>query len=462
MLCLYRYGSIMIEQRARKQRLLGYLSAALLAAPFASARAQEHGNPQPANAQNGDQEQALCLLNPQTGEGMRKISLPPALAKIFTPSKKLPLVQAQENCESGHDDNCDGQVNEGCPRCGDDQLQGDEECDDGVLNGSEGHACTGECKLEPAPGVRFAYQELGGDDCTKCMNRLCTQQVAECGGSSECVEAAKCPARENCLGRVHGARSCLCQDYEPFNDCWHSPIDNDRFDGPCVEDLESRIGSRDFTKYRWLSFDESASASAYRMYRCMTHSCEEVCHEIIHDLNPVCGNGIVEKGEECDDQNQINSDDCTNECKFASSAPLKDLELFRRTGQACQSCVRTACRSETRDCLEQPGCPQATQCQAKNACLGKFVGPLSCVCGDLSVQECAALARAPESGEPVEPSVFPGPCTQEIARNIGAIEARDMFRRLTDTSTPGGQANSFYLCVGRFCQAACGALFKEP
>ncbi len=32
---------------------------------------------------------------------------------------------------------------------------------------------------------------------------------------------------------------------------------------------------------------------------------------------PICGNGIQEKGEECDDGNDNNSDSCTNECKSA-------------------------------------------------------------------------------------------------------------------------------------------------
>lgn len=31
---------------------------------------------------------------------------------------------------------------------------------------------------------------------------------------------------------------------------------------------------------------------------------------------PACGDGIVESGEECDDANQINADNCTNQCKL--------------------------------------------------------------------------------------------------------------------------------------------------
>jgi cysteine-rich repeat protein len=36
------------------------------------------------------------------------------------------------------------------------------------------------------------------------------------------------------------------------------------------------------------------------------------------DTNPVCGNGMVESGEACDDGNTIETDDCTNACVLAS------------------------------------------------------------------------------------------------------------------------------------------------
>ena len=40
----------------------------------------------------------------------------------------------------------------------------------------------------------------------------------------------------------------------------------------------------------------------------------ELCGEVI--LGPVCGNGIIESGEECDDGNLVNNDGCSNICKI--------------------------------------------------------------------------------------------------------------------------------------------------
>src|ERR1700744_4823589 len=34
--------------------------------------------------------------------------------------------------------------------------------------------------------------------------------------------------------------------------------------------------------------------------------------------NTLCGNGVKDPGEDCDDGNQVDTDDCTNECKLAA------------------------------------------------------------------------------------------------------------------------------------------------
>ena len=47
-----------------------------------------------------------------------------------------------------------------------------------------------------------------------------------------------------------------------------------------------------------------------------------------NDCTPMCGNGVVETGEECDDGNQNNNDSCTNMCKKGPTAfRFSDMDL---------------------------------------------------------------------------------------------------------------------------------------
>jgi cysteine-rich repeat protein len=85
---------------------------------------------------------------------------------------------------------------------------------------------------------------------------------------------------------------------------------------------------------------------------------EGMCREIV----AVCGNGIVEPGEECDDGNQDNTDECTTLCKPPScddgirSGDEVDVDCgFEACGVPCQ--FGQACLSE-QDC-EFPSCGPA-------------------------------------------------------------------------------------------------------
>jgi len=72
--------------------------------------------------------------------------------------------------------------------------------------------------------------------------------------------------------------------------------------------------------------------------------CEEGCSlgQCI-DEEPVCGNGIVEQGEQCDDGNQNNLDDCRNTCVFPICG---DGILDEQLNEECEtnvSCQDTDC-----------------------------------------------------------------------------------------------------------------------
>jgi len=53
-----------------------------------------------------------------------------------------------------------------------------------------------------------------------------------------------------------------------------------------------------------------------------TDSCTNLC-ELCPDQAPVCGNGVVEQGEQCDDGNTVNDDVCRNDCTLCpDQAPV--------------------------------------------------------------------------------------------------------------------------------------------
>jgi cysteine-rich repeat protein len=50
-------------------------------------------------------------------------------------------------------------------------------------------------------------------------------------------------------------------------------------------------------------------------------TCSNDCKICLPDGEPVCGNGIKEAGEECDDGNTVETDSCDNSCKICEPVP---------------------------------------------------------------------------------------------------------------------------------------------
>lgn len=49
---------------------------------------------------------------------------------------------------------------------------------------------------------------------------------------------------------------------------------------------------------------------------------------------PICGNGMKESGEECDDGNMNNEDDCSNQCEIIGHTPSCG-DGIKQTNEAC-------------------------------------------------------------------------------------------------------------------------------
>jgi cysteine-rich repeat protein len=91
---------------------------------------------------------------------------------------------------------------------------------------------------------------------------------------------------------------------------------------------------------------------------------------------PVCGDGVVDDGEACDDQNGTNGDGCDNDCSLSCevAADCDD-------SAACNG-VET-CSPTTGTCMEGTMAPDGTTC-ALGACRGGSCAPPGC--GDAVVE----------------------------------------------------------------------------
>ncbi len=107
---------------------------------------------------------------------------------------------------------------------------------------------------------------------------------------------------------------------------------------------------------------EDQEPESYPLIPPEAETTENVC-EISFSIDPVCGDGVKDSGEECDDGNAVDNDSCSNSCK----TPLKACNQACTSDSQCQSaykcisgmCRNNSCSSET-DCV-CPNCGDGTK-----------------------------------------------------------------------------------------------------
>ncbi len=97
--------------------------------------------------------------------------------------------------------------------------------------------------------------------------------------------------------------------------------------------------------------------------------------------NVICGNGVVDPGEDCDDGNSLEDDGCTTDCRYGCNT-VKDCDDKNPcTADSCGPTVRGfACAYETlvgAKCDDGDSCTAPDTCDATAKCLG---GTNSCNC----------------------------------------------------------------------------------
>jgi hypothetical protein len=159
------------------------------------------------------------------------------------------------------------------------------------------------------------------------------------------------------------------------------------------------------------------------------------------DCKPVCGNGVVESGEQCD-----GSANCDSQCKFASVSTATAFTCAGRlkgvTGD-CLYCLCSKCAEQTEACYDSGDterdarCASVVNCGLQADCEGD-----ACYCGYGNVSAfgtCLTFAAY-------------GACRQEIETAAGTVDMLLILGQKDDLDTAVGLATAFTRCHVAQCQ----------
>ncbi|HSD89000.1 MAG TPA: DUF4215 domain-containing protein [Kofleriaceae bacterium] len=210
-------------------------------------------------------------------------------------------------------------------KCGNGVVDTNEDCDDGDANGGPGARCDTTCHwvctgdnwcddLEPCNGAETCVEHrcVAGTDLSDgttcgtgklCRNAACTDSV--CGDQFVTAPNEECDDANSTQGDGcdnNCKYSCLSSD--STRNC--TPTDPCQGQGTCND--TTHICSAGTP----LADNTSCGTGGY----CKTGTCTQ----------PVCGNGAVEPGEQCDDgaSNGQAGDGCKSNCTFACVNPATD------------------------------------------------------------------------------------------------------------------------------------------
>ncbi len=259
------------------------------------------------NAQNGDGCSSGCAVElPVCGNGR---------------------VEAGETCDDGNAQNGDGcsvtcTTEPPSPVCGNGVVESGELCDDGNLVTGDG--CNAACTPE-APGgpVRLSLTMLGQNGWTGATNLtdgVLTTRGERAGSTPAWVEYDLGGPKVLTHARIN----------EDNAGAWHVDFWNLQYwDGSAFKDAFTLTPS---TTAGWNAFDFSdVVASRIRLNAQHSSHVElfefEVYGQAAAPGEPLCGNGVIEGGEQCDDANPQAGDGCGPSCMVEIDNSAIEVEL---------------------------------------------------------------------------------------------------------------------------------------
>jgi cysteine-rich repeat protein len=285
-----------------------------------------------------------------------------------------PTCKGDADCESGR---CD-QAKQVCvPLCGNGTVDSQEQCDDG--NMVDNDQCSSQCLLHCSDDSTCDCDEDAGvcrplcgngrvdtgegcddgndDNADACSNRcqVRCRPGTVCPDNQACPQNGLCPVPGECGDGMVNNASEQCDD--------GNKVDGDGCSNACKVRCEQNLECPSGL----LCIGQECSECTNSL-QCSDGFCVEGrCRQAL----PICGNGVVEPGEVCDDANGDDADGCTSSCLFPRDHAC--VASAQCQTKLCEGQVCTPCTSAGQ-------CGSGLRC-AEGNCL--FGGEQ---CGDATVQ----------------------------------------------------------------------------
>ncbi len=416
-------------------------------------------------------------------------------ASQLTPGDAGPILPLFECCAPGKT------VQECSAVCGDGTVSGDEMCDTAISAGQPG-ACPSSCApidhcnpqalvgsgcdahCEPMPVTAFVSGDLccppGGNaandsDCVA----MCGNDVVEpgetcdpssscpvCSSSNPCLTAVTTGTPQTCdvacslmpVTACAGGDQCCPEGCTYSNDadcpmgCGDGVLDPSA--GETCEAGTSTPCPTSCDDGDSCTSDQQTGSAANCNVVC-THTpvtqlqngdgcCPAVANannNTDSDCAPVCGNGVVEGSEQCDDGNQTAGDGCAG-CMIET--PQQICVVKTGVDDACSECGCANCLNESNACFGASSskdvmlCKALIDCGRAHSCLGN-----DCYCGTADLFSCLL-------------GFGDGPCRAQVEAAAKTTDPATISTRSSDTNYPVGRANALGSCASTSCGSECG------
>jgi cysteine-rich repeat protein len=266
------------------------------------------------------------------------------------------------------------------PGCGDGEVNGAEECDDG--NDAVGDGCEPDCTFT----CHGDAECTDGDPCNGDETCSTDTHTCEAGGAREDGFVCENDPRSICLGGVCTVSACgdgfvdegggeFCEpalDERCSDECTYActtdtdcPDDEEECNGREVCDTSTMTCSRRDAPAEGSPCDLEAPARKI----CIEETCQE----------SLCGDEFVDAGaeppEECDDGNDVDGDGCDGDCAYSCHvhADCDDGEVCNGS-ETCNggthTCVAGANAAAGTGCDDGLFCTEEDQCDGGGNCVG--------------------------------------------------------------------------------------------